>query len=206
MHLPAFLETNTLRELVSIETPEAITRTIHRAQVLTIKIEVDTALRRRSRPTCDTCCRLSPSRFASMRCRTCSRARCTRCLQLACRFRATPSFSRSSLPLRSTSRESERDAGSARGQSDPRRRSPRRCHAEKRNSARHRHRLVRQRRPGRGRRGRGAPSSDHTEAHPHRGGRGRWASPSLAGRSPSCSAKRWLAAWSPRAGRIRHVI
>jgi len=38
----AFLKTNTLRELVSIKTPDTITRTIHRDQVLTIKIEVDT--------------------------------------------------------------------------------------------------------------------------------------------------------------------
>ncbi|MCX6537847.1 MAG: nucleotidyl transferase AbiEii/AbiGii toxin family protein [Acidobacteria bacterium] len=38
----AFLKTHTLRELVSINAPETITRTIHRDQVLTIKIEVDT--------------------------------------------------------------------------------------------------------------------------------------------------------------------
>ncbi|MDO8834300.1 MAG: nucleotidyl transferase AbiEii/AbiGii toxin family protein [Vicinamibacterales bacterium] len=38
----AFLKAGTKRELVSIRTPDAITRTIHRDQVLTIKIEVDT--------------------------------------------------------------------------------------------------------------------------------------------------------------------
>lgn len=35
-------KTHTLRALLSIKTPETITRTIHRDQVLTIKIEVDT--------------------------------------------------------------------------------------------------------------------------------------------------------------------
>jgi predicted nucleotidyltransferase component of viral defense system len=38
----AFLKTQTRRELVSIKVPDAVTRAIHREQVLTIKIEVDT--------------------------------------------------------------------------------------------------------------------------------------------------------------------
>jgi len=38
----AFLKTQTLRELVSIKTPDTITRGIRRDQVLTIRIEVDT--------------------------------------------------------------------------------------------------------------------------------------------------------------------
>jgi predicted nucleotidyltransferase component of viral defense system len=38
----AFLKTHTLRELVSINAPETITRAIHPDQLLTIKIEVDT--------------------------------------------------------------------------------------------------------------------------------------------------------------------
>jgi predicted nucleotidyltransferase component of viral defense system len=38
----AFLKTQTLRELVSIKTPDTITRGIHRDRVLTIRIEVDT--------------------------------------------------------------------------------------------------------------------------------------------------------------------
>jgi len=38
----AFLKANTLRALVSINSPAAITRTIHRDQILTIRIEIDT--------------------------------------------------------------------------------------------------------------------------------------------------------------------
>lgn len=38
----AFLKANTLRHLVEIQAPESVTRTVHRDQVLTIKLEIDT--------------------------------------------------------------------------------------------------------------------------------------------------------------------
>lgn len=38
----AFIKANTLRQLVHISTPDAIARSVHRDQVLTIKIEIDT--------------------------------------------------------------------------------------------------------------------------------------------------------------------